>query len=91
MVTKLRGVPLRFFINTPRRAPMVAMMKVSRTSVSCVETFPSPSNEIMLLIGESPNDMDIALAASMVSVEESTMFTLALTTIRSSSMKGFMS
>ena len=82
---------MRFFISTPRRVPIVAIIKVSRTSVSCVAKFPLLSIEMILFIGDKPNDIDIAFVASVVSVEESTMFTFALTTMRSSYMRGFIS
>lgn len=33
IVTKSRGVPLRFFMRTPRKAPIVAIINVSKTNV----------------------------------------------------------
>ncbi len=88
---ELIGVPLRFFISTPRSVPIVATIKVSKINGSCVVTFPFLSNEMILFIGDSPNDIDIAFVASIVSVEVSTIFTFALTTILSSSIIGFIS
>lgn len=49
---------MRFFISTPRRVPIVAIIKVSRTSVSCVAKFPLLSIEMILFIGHGAEDIE---------------------------------
>ena len=88
IVTKLRGVPFKFFMRTPLNAPVVAIMNESKIMEFCVMTLPLLSNASMFLSGERKNVIAMALLTSVVSLW--TILTFIEMVMRSSSILGFM-